>query len=76
MSSKKLVNRGYVNAESIIGIRNPTYDEDNLNYEARMIMGPRHQITLTTPSPRPIQGIDIYEKASLRMIKKAIDRIR
>ena len=66
--------RSYVTAESVICVRNPKYDDDNLDRETDEIFELGHpRIHLTTQSPT--KDLDIYENASRQMIRRALDKI-
>jgi len=65
--------RGFVRAEEVIGVRNPVYDEDNINFETARIYG---LIPVDTLAGRRDSSIGNYERASRKLIQRGLVSIR
>jgi cellobiose-specific phosphotransferase system component IIB len=69
---------GYVRAEEVVGVRNPTYNEDNLQVETLRMMGDLRRIQAVDVillGPRVVHDIRNYEAATRRMISGALNRV-
>jgi len=64
--------RGFVRAEDVIGIRNPAYNEDNINFETARIYGLIPRISLGSNQ----RDIAAYEDASRKLIQRGLVKIR
>jgi len=64
--------RHFVRAEDVIGVRNPSYDMDNVNHETTMAYGLIPRINLGGDG----QDIAVYENASKRFIRNGLAGIR
>lgn len=68
-------NKCYITAESVIGVRNPNYDEDNISRETYEFWERFHGRTPKTKSESPSESLDVYENASRLMIQKVLAEI-
>ena len=64
-------NKGYVTAEEVIGVRNPTYDEDNIAFETFLVFP-----FLRVPLRESTGSITRLEQASRAMIQRGLARIQ
>jgi len=70
---------GFIRVEDVIGVRNPSYDEDNIAVETAELyagIGGWGTVVLVSGVPRAVQDIGNYEKASRKMIQERLAQIQ
>lgn len=73
MPKDNLKDKGFVNAEDIVGKRNPRYDEDNVVAEtSELVFGVKSKITLGGSS----EGPGNYGQATVAFLKKGLEKIK
>ena len=72
MSDEEANKRGYVNAEDVIGVRKPKYDEDNIRVETGKVF-PCLKVRII-PYDR-FEVIRRLEKGSKEMIEEGLEKL-
>ena len=79
MAPRKPKNKGYVNAEDVLGVLNPKYDEYNIAHETALLYPELRQqkaVERLLSGPFRFREMASYEDASRRMIESALERLR